>query len=394
MIAPDSRAFILLLGAVAMLTSLAVDMSLPTLPSLATDFAASPETVQLTLSLFFIGYAAGQLLYGPVSDRFGRRRVLLGGLGLFTLAGFLCAASWRIDALIAFRLVHGLSAASGPVLARAVVRDHFGGARAAQGLSAVLAVMSVAPLVAPYLGGLLLTFFGWRTVFLTLGFLGLALLAVTWTGLAESLKHPDAQALHPWRLIANYRSFFTSPISLGYTFVNAIGFFGLFAFISGSPFVLIEVYGVRSDRFGIYYGLTALGLTLGSIANSRLVRRFSIDGMITLGFVILLAAGAALVAAGWMRWGGPWGITLPLTVFSFGLALLMPNATAAAIEPLPHMAGTAVSILGATQMATASIAGYIVNRLYDRTPMPMAWCILLPAAAAFALYLLFVRRKA
>ena len=169
----------------------------------------------------------------------------------------------------------------------------------------MLAVMSVAPLVGPYIAGLLLTFFGWRAVFLTLGLLGLALLAMAWTGLAESLKHPDAQALHPWRLIANFRSFFTNPISLGYTVVNAIGFFGLFAFISGSPFVLIEVYGVRSDRFGIYYGLTALGLMLGSVADSRLVRRMSIDGMITLGFVILLAAGAALVAAAWTRWADP-----------------------------------------------------------------------------------------
>lgn len=393
MIAQGSRALILLLGALAMLTSLAVDMSLPTLPRLANEFAASPETVQLTLSLFFIGYAVGQLLYGPVSDRFGRRRALLSGLGLFTLAGFLCAASWRIDALIAFRLVQGLSGASGPVLARAVVRDHFDGARAAQGLSTVLTVMSLAPLIAPYLGGLILTVFGWRAVFLTLGLIGFSLLALTWAGLAESLKHPDAQALQPWRLFANYRSFLANPISLGYTFVNAFGYFGLFAFVSGAPFVLIEVYGVRSDRFGIYFGLTALGFMLGSFANSRLLRRLSIDRMITIGGVIMVAAGAALVATAWTRWGGPWGITLPLIAFTFGLALLSPNATAAAMEPVPHMAGTAASILGATQMATASVAGYVVNRLYDRTPMPMAWCILLAAVAVLVLYLLVVRRR-
>jgi MFS transporter, DHA1 family, multidrug resistance protein len=394
MIAPESRAFIGLLGALAMLTALAVDGSLPTLPRIATEFAASPDTVQLTLSLFFIGYAVGQLLYGPVSDRFGRRRTLLGGLGLFTLAGFLCAVSSSIAALIFFRLVHGFSAACGPVLTRAVVRDHFGGARAAQGLSAVLTVMSMGPLIAPYLGGLILTAFGWRAVFLALMLLGLALLVVTWTGLAESLKHPDAQALYPRRLFANYREFLTSPISLGYAFVNAIGFFGLFAFISGSPFVLIEVYRVPSDRFGIYFGITALGFMAGSAINRRLVRRFSIDGMITLGFSILVAAGAVLTLAAAMRWGGPWGITLPLIAFTFGLALVMPNATAAAMEPLPHMAGTAASILGATQMLTASIAGYVVNRLYDNTPMPMAWCILLPAAIAFVIYLRFVRPKA
>lgn len=392
-VAPESGAFIVLLGLVAMLTSLAVDMSLPALPTLARAFGARPDTVQLTLSLFFIGYAIGQLLYGPISDRFGRRRALLAGLGVFALAGFLSAASWRIEVLVVLRLVHGVSAASGPVLARAIVRDHFGGVRAAQGLSAMLAVMSVAPLVAPFLGGLMLNAFGWRSIFLLLGVLGLLLFAIAWVGLEESLKHPDPQALRLHRLVANFRAFLTNPVALGYTLVNAIAFSALFTYISGSPFVLIDVYGVPSARFGLMFGMSAGGFMIGSLVNGRLVRRFNIDAMLRLGFSVAVAAGAILLLCAWLRLGGGWGITLSFVLFAIGLALIMPNATAGAMEPLPHMAGTAAAILGATQMATGSLTGYLVNWFYDRTPMPMAWMIAGAAAISFALYFLLVRRR-
>jgi MFS transporter, DHA1 family, multidrug resistance protein len=393
-IAPESSGFIVLLGAVAMLTSLALDMSLPALPTLAAEFNASPDTVQLTLSFFFIGYAGGQLFYGPLSDRFGRRPVLLAGLGLFTLAGFLSAASWSLDMLVALRFVHGVSAASGPVIARAVVRDHFGGARAAQSLSAVLAVMSIAPLIAPFIGGLLLTAFGWRAIFVLLGLLGLTLLIAVLTRLDESLKLPDPQALHPLRLLANYRAFFRSRISLGFTLVNAVAFAALFTYISGSPFVLIEVYGLGGTQFGLLFGLSAGGFMLGSIANNRLVRRLRIGGMLRLGFSLAVAASLVLLLCAWLRLGGPWGIILPFAVVIFALAVIMPNATAAAMEPLPHMAGTAAAILGATQMAVGSLAGYIVNRLYDHSPIPMAAMIVASTVAALALYLVLIPRKA
>lgn len=393
MIAPESRAFIVLLGALAMLTSLAVDMSVPALPSLSTVFAASPDTVQLTLSLFFLGYAVGQLLYGPFSDRFGRRRALLAGLGIFTLTGFLSAASWSIEMMIWLRLLHGISAASGPVLARAIVRDHFSGDRAAQGLSAVIAVMSLSPLIAPGIGGLVLTFLGWRAIFLLLGVLGLLLFAATFWGLGESLTHPDHQALHPRRLIANYRAFFANPRSRGFTIVNAIAFAGLFAYISGSPFVLIDVYGLSSVVFGFYFGLSALGFMLGSIANNRLVPRWGMDAMIRLGFAVLVAGGAILLIASWLRLGGPWGIVLPFLVYAFGLGLVLPNATAGAMEPLPHMAGNAAAIVGATQMGTGSVAGYVVNRLYNHSPVPLAVMIALAALVATIFYFLALRAR-
>lgn len=393
MISPESRWFFLLLGGLAMLTSLAVDMNLPALPTVAAEFHASADRVQLTLSLFLIGYAAGQLFSGPLSDRFGRRRMLLIGLGVYTAASFASAAAWSIDALVAIRLVHGFGACAGASLSRAIVRDHFGGPRAAQALSAVLALMSAAPMVAPYAGGLMLVTFGWRSIFLLLGCIGLGLLAIIWFGFAESLKQFDPAALRPSRLAANYRSFFANRISVGCGLVNCFTFASLFAFISGSPFVLIEVYGVPSDRYGIYFAMMALGLMVGSLTNNRLLRRMRGETLLHLALIGGAAAGAVLLFSAWTRWGGTLGIVLPVVAFVYCQGIIMSNASALAMEPMPHMAGTASAILGASQMASASLGGYVTNRLYDHTPLPMAAIFAAGAVAALGAYYLLVGRR-
>jgi MFS transporter, DHA1 family, multidrug resistance protein len=393
MLKPESKGFTLLLGALAAMTALAVDMSLPALPTLTRVFATTPDRVQLTLSLFVLGYAGGQLIYGPLSDRFGRRRMLLIGLGVYTVAGFACAFSPSIEVLVTARFIQGFGACVGPILGRAVVRDHMTGRRAAQTLSYITLTMALGPLVAPFIGGFLLNQFGWPAIFLCLGGFGLALGVAAWLGFAESLKQPDPNALRLARLLANYRTFFANPLCVGYAFINGFVFAGLFAFLSGSPYVLIEVYGVPSGRFGFYFALSALGLMTGAFTNTRLVRRRSGERVMRLGFAVMVAAGLVLILLSWTRWGGPFALMVPVMIYVLAQGLILPNATAAAMEPLPHMAGMGASLLGAIQMGGGSFSGILVAALYDGTPMAMGGTMAAMGFCAVLSYYLLVRRR-
>jgi MFS transporter, DHA1 family, multidrug resistance protein len=393
MLKPQSWGLTVLLGALAGMTALAIDMSLPSLPSITGTFQASPRSVQLTLSLFLVGYAGAQLFCGPLSDRFGRRRVLIAGLAIYTLAGFACAVSPSIEMLVTARLIQGCGACVGPVLGRAVVRDHMTGPRAVQTLSYITLTMSIAPLVAPIIGGFLINHFGWQAIFVFLGSFGLLLFATTVLLFPESLRDPDPHALRLSRLVSNAGAFFSNRRSLGCALVNAFVFAGLFSFLSGSPYVLIEIYGVPVDQFGYYFALSAAGLIIGAFVNGRLAHRFSSESVMRGGFAVLLGSGAVVVGIAWSRLGGPVILMLPIMTYVMALALILPNATAAAMEPLPHMAGLAASLMGAIQMGSGSLSGLVVAALYDGTPMPMSGTIAAMAVGAFLSYLWLVRRR-
>ncbi|HKX08029.1 MAG TPA: Bcr/CflA family multidrug efflux MFS transporter [Stellaceae bacterium] len=393
MLKPQSWGLTVLLGALAAITALAVDMSLPSLPTIARSFDAGPESVQLTLSLFLVGYAGAQLFCGPISDRFGRRKVLIGGLAIYMLAGFACAISPNIETLVTARLVQGCGACVGPVIGRAVVRDHMTGPRAVQTLSYITLTMSLAPLIAPILGGFLVKHVGWQAIFVFLGSFGLALFAVTVLLFPESLKNPDPTALRLTRLATNAGAFFSNRRSVGCSLVNGFVFAGLFSFLSGSPFVLINVYGVPVDQFGFYFAMSATGLIIGAFINGRLAHRFSSEQVMRGGFAVLLMAGAAVVTVAWLRVGGPIGIMTPILIYVMALALILPNATVSAMEPLPHMAGMAASLMGAIQMGGGSLSGLLVAALYDGTPMPMAGTIAAMAVCAFIAYYTLVRHR-
>jgi DHA1 family bicyclomycin/chloramphenicol resistance-like MFS transporter len=386
MLRPGSPAFTALLGALTAMTAFATDMSLPALPALGRAFAAPPERVQLTLSLFVLGYGAGQLFYGSLSDRFGRRPMLLAGLAIYTLCGFACALAPDIEVLLLARLVQGLGGCVGPILGRAIVRDHWSGVRAAQTLSYVTFVFALAPMVAPLLGGVLLERFGWQAIFAAFGIFGLILMGWSWASLGESLTLPDPRALELARLLANARRFFGSRRCLGYMLVNSFVFAGVFAYISASPFVFIEVYGVAPGRFGLYFAMGALGIMAGALANGRLLRRVAPERVLRLGLGLLGLAGAAMPVLAWTGWGGPLPFALAMTLYVFAQGLVMPNAIAAAMEPLSDMAGMGASFLGATQMLAGSLAGYVVNVLYDATGRPMAGLIAAMAASAVLAY--------
>lgn len=390
MLVPGTRAFTILLGALSGITALSVDMSLPALPRLTEVFATSPETVQLTLSLFLAGFAVGQLLYGPLSDRFGRRPVLLGGLAIYAAGGVGCALSPSIEALVAFRLLQGVGGCVGRVMGPAIVRDEFEARRGAEVLSHITQVMALAPLVAPVVGGYLLDLAGWRSIFATLGACGLAILVATFAQFAESSRYRDPSALRPAALAGNWVRFLTNRACLGHLLIVCCVFAGLFSYISGSSFVFIEVFGVSSQAYGLLFASTALAFMAGALVNARLVRRLPPAPILRAGLAVVVTGGLALLAFAALRPSIP-GILGPMMVFVFGIGLVVPNATAAAMEPLPRIAGVASSLLGSAQMAVGSVAGLLVNRYYDGTPIAMATGVAAGALAAALAYLVIIR---
>ncbi|HEX3953539.1 MAG TPA: Bcr/CflA family multidrug efflux MFS transporter [Stellaceae bacterium] len=371
MLHPRSFWLVVLLGSLTGLTALSIDMSLPTLPTLSTAFGASADEAALTLSMFLAGYSVSQLFYGPFADRYGRKPPLLVGLALFTVGGIGCTVSGSIAQLIFWRLVQGVGACVGPILARAIVRDLYDRQRGIQILSYMTLVMSVAPLLAPILGGYLLLLH-WRAVFALLALIGLIVMIVTWMALPESVQSRNRHATRPAELLRNFLDFAGRRVCIGYSLLVCFVFCGLFSYISASPFVLIEVFGVPSDRFGYLFGLSAFALMAGALINTRLVRRVAAAVLLRLGVGLIVAAGAAMLICAAFKIGGVAGVIGPILFYVMGLAIVMPNAIAAAMEPVPHLAGFASSLMGCLQTGGASLVGYLVGVLYNHTALPMA----------------------
>lgn len=389
MLQPHSRSLVILLGALTGMTALSIDMSLPALPTLAAVFAVNADQAALTLSMFLAGYSVSQLFYGPIADRFGRRPPLLFGLALFAAGGVGCALSGSIRELVLWRLVQGVGACAGPILARTVVRDLYERRRGVQILSYMTLVMAVAPLLAPLIGGYLLLVH-WRAIFGLLAVIGMAILAATWSGLPESIPWRDHRATRPSELLRHLVDFGTRRACVGYTFLVCFIFCGLFSYISGSPFVFIEVFGVASNRFGYLFGLSAFALMAGALINTRLVRRLAPARILRFGVALILIGGAAISACAVFRLGGVAGIVGSMLIYILGMGMVSPNAIAAAMEPVPRMAGFASSLIGCLQTAGGSLIGYVVGALYDRTAVPMALAVGLSAALAGITYFGFL----
>jgi DHA1 family bicyclomycin/chloramphenicol resistance-like MFS transporter len=394
MLDPNSRGFRVMLGAQSMVSSLAIDMSLPALPAIAVAFSADAGQVQLTISLYLLGYALGQLFYGPFSDRFGRRPLLIIGVTIYTVSGFACAVAPTIEIMNAFRLLQGLGGCVGVVVSRAAARDYFSGSALAQTLSSITAFQAFGPLMAPVLGGILATYSGWHSIFLVQGIFAAFMLAVTWFGFGESLPQANPYAIAPRHLLRNYWTFFSNPRCIGFALVSAFVFSGLFAVLSASPFVLITLYGLSSQLFGFFFGASVLGYMVGAFGNRRLLLRgVAADTLMRYGLVILVFAGAAMLYCASERLGGVAGIMLPYVVYCIAISFVQSNSVAAAMEPVPHMAGTGASLMGAIQMASAAGGGWLVNYYFNGTGTPMGIAMALAAVGAMAAYWLIARRR-
>ena len=395
---PNSLPVTVLLTALVALGPISTDLYLPSLPSLARYFAVGVDDIQLTLSVFLVGLATAQLVYGPLSDRFGRRPVLLVGLAIYVVASVVCMLAPSVRVLVVARFVQAVGACVGPVLGRAVVRDVYGREGAARVLAYMSAAMALAPAIGPILGGFLEEWFGWRINFLVLVLYGSGGLVLAWRILPETNKAPDLQAAQPVRIILGYRGLLNHRAYVGYVLCCAFAYSGIFAFISGSSYVLQEVVGLGPIGFGLCFAGVVIGYIIGTMVAGRLSRQLGIDRLIAVGAGIGVAGGAlllvlALAVPAHGALAGALLIVGPMLVFMIGVGLVLPNAIAGAIGPFPRAAGAASALLGFTQMTAAAAIGIAVAALYDGSAIPMTATIAVVAVGVLSAFWLLVGRR-
>jgi MFS transporter, DHA1 family, multidrug resistance protein len=386
----ESLTVSILLTAMVALGPVSTDLYLPSLPAIGTAFAAGNGAVQLTLSVFLVGFAFSQLIYGPLSDRFGRRPVILAGIALYLLATLACTFAASIEMLILARFTQAVGACVGPAIGRAAVRDIYGREGAARMLAYMSMVMALAPAFGPILGGFLQVWFGWRANFAVLALFSLAVLAASLAMLPETNKWKSRDATRIGHLVGNYRSLLRHRSYLGYVLVVACTYSGIFSFISGSAFVLIGLLGLRPDVYGFCFAAIVVGYMIGAFLSGRFGTAVGIERMVQLGTAVQLVgglAGVGLYAAGIVTIAS---IVGPVVLFMTGTGLVLPNAQAGAIGPFPRMAGAASALLGFFQMGLAALVGIAVGHGSASSPLAMMAAIALVALGSALAYWLVV----
>lgn len=383
------RVVFVLAGVIA-IGPLSIDMYLPGLPALAAAFRTDAASAQLTLAAFFIGLAIGQVAYGPASDRFGRKRPLYAGLALYTLASLGCALAPGIGSLIVLRFLQAVGGCAGMVISRAIVRDLFDQQDAARVFSLLMLIMGVAPILAPAAGSVLLAVLGWRAIFWSLVAFGVVTLLAVVFALPETRRVRRTANGAPWedylRLLADTRF-------VGYALSGGVALGGMFAYIAGSPFVFIELYGLTPTAYGWLFGVNALGLIGASQLNRRLLDSFSADEILSGANVVTAVAGLALLGAAVVP-GVPLAVLfIPLFLFMASLGFTQPNALAGAMGHHPERAGSAAALYGTVQFGTATLAATLVGALHDRTARSMAAVMAASSLIALLAHRLLVRRR-
>jgi MFS transporter, DHA1 family, multidrug resistance protein len=370
-----------------------LNILVPALPGLVTRLASDTGTVQLTLSLYLLSLAAAQLLLGPLSDRFGRRPVVLAGLTLSVVASLAAIAASSIGALIGARVIQAIGASTGIVIGRAIIRDLYERERAAAMIGLVTTAMVIAPMISPLIGGILDTTFGWEAIFLFIAaFSGVVLL---WSAFVLPETRPASVAQAPGMLIEHWRALIGSAKFHGYVLCGALGSAPFFTFLGGGPYVVVTQMGRTSAEYGVWFAITSLGYMSGNFTASRLSQRFGVDAMI-LGGIAFELAGASLTAilVATLPDAGPAIIFLPQLVISYGNGLLLPNAIAGAISIRPQAAGAASGMTGFTQMAIGAASTQIVSIALagSSNAMPMAWMLVIVVVATAVAYGALIRK--
>ncbi|MFY1598353.1 multidrug effflux MFS transporter [Micromonospora sp. WMMD737] len=383
--APTGRAAVVLLVLLGTLTAfgpLSLDTYLPAFPEMTRDLSASQAQIQLSLTTCLVGMALGQLVTGPLSDRFGRRRPVLVGVAAYTLLSLVCAAVPSAETLAAARLAQGFAGGMGVVVARAVVRDLYAGREAAKYFSRLTLVFGVAPMAAPAFGSLVLRFGDWRTVFVALAVIGALLAAAVAWRLPETLPAARRSTGGLAATAAAGRSLFTDRIFLGYALAQGLAFAALFAYISGSSFVFQDVFGVSAGAFSLIFGVNALALVAAGQLNARLLDRFAPRTLLLRPLGVGLLAAAVLLAGALL--GSLPLVAVALFVFMGSLGMVMPNGTALALDRHPAHAGTAAALLGTIQSLVGAMAAPLVGLGGEGSAVPMAVVLAGAAVASLA----------
>lgn len=374
--------YALVLGGLTAFGPLSIDMYLPALPAMAQDLHAGDATLQLTLAAFVLGVGAGQLVLGPLSDAFGRRKPLLAGVALFVVASLLCVLSPTVELLIAARVLQAFGASAGMVIARAAVRDLFSGIEMARFFSMLMLVTGLAPILAPVLGGQLLSLTSWRGIFGALAAFGALLLIVAAFALPETLPAHRRRPARPAGVLRGYLSLLHDRVFVGYALGAGLAFAAMFTYISASSFVLQGTYGLSPQQYSLVFGGGAVGLVLASQVNGRLVARFRQHTLLVTGLVAGTAGALAMVLAS-LAGLGLGGVLPPLFVAVASVGLVMPNATSLALADHPEMAGSASALLGVLQFTVGGLTSPIAGLAGEGSALPMA--LLMAAFAGLGL---------
>lgn len=383
---PDTLAMTAVLAMLTALGPLSTDFYLPSLPEIVRVMGTDVAGAQATLSSFLFGFAGGQIIWGPLSDRIGRRPVLLAGLALFALATLACAFSPSINVLTAARALQALGASGPIVLGRAMVRDLYEGPRAGKELARMGMIMGLVPAVAPVLGGVLHVAFGWRSTFFASLLFSLLLMGTILAVMPETLRQRSAQPLSLRTIVGGYGVLLRNRAFRVYVALTALAYAGLFAFISGSSFVLGGVYGLSPVQYGFSFAFGVLGFIGGTILAQRLVGSRGMDGVIGLGVLFLALGGLAMLGAVATGAGGPFGIVASWALYACGVGLVMPQSQASAMMPFPDRAGAASSFNGLCQMLLSACVGLLVGHLLKGSALPLPLVMSGIGVAAFVLF--------
>lgn len=378
-------AWLLICASLTAIAPLSIDMYLPSFPALSADLQVDIGQVQLTLGTFLVGLALGQAFYGPISDRFGRKPPLYVGLSLYALAAAGCAMARSAESLMLWRFLQALGGCAGMVMARAVIRDRLEAHESARAFSSLMLVMGLAPILAPIIGGAILSTLGWRAIFWLLTLAGVLILALVHFRMEESLPRERAAPLHPGAVAASYTELLRDREFLGYSLAAGFGQAGMFAYIAGSPFVLIELHGIDPSHYGFVFGANAFGLIAMSQLNGRLVQGRTLDRVLGRAVLAPCAAGLMLAAAALAG-----VLVLPVLLAGFfvfigALGCITPNASALALTHQGHRAGTASALMGTLQFSLGTVAGAAVSLWHDGTALPLAVVMAVCGVGAVAL---------
>lgn len=380
----------LVLGGLTALPPLSMDMYLPALPAVTDSLHAPAATVQLTLTACLTGMALGQLVVGPMSDRWGRRKPLLLGMIIYVIATAICAFAPSAELLIGFRLLQGLAGAAGIVISRAVVRDLFDGMEMARFFSTLMLISGVAPVIAPVIGGQVLRFTEWRGIFAVLTVVGALLTLIVWKWLHETLPEEERHTGGIGDALRTMRGLLADRVFTGYMIAGSLAFAALFAYVSASPFVVQEIYGASPQTFSLLFGINSIGLiAVGQINGKVLVGRISLDKALGFGLTVISLAAVALLlmTSGVFGDVGLLPVATGLFVLMSAMGLAMPNTNAQALMRTKHAAGSASALLGTTSFLVGAIASPLVGIAGEQTAVPMAVVQVVCALLAVACFL-------
>ncbi|MCG3461250.1 Bcr/CflA family multidrug efflux MFS transporter [Xenorhabdus bovienii] len=371
---------VLILGLLSMLMPLAIDMYLPSMPTIATNFGVDAGRVQMTLSSYILGFAIGQMVYGPMSDSLGRKPVIVGGVIVFAIASAACALSQDIDTFISMRFLHGFSAAAASVVINALMRDMFTKDEFSRSMSFVTLVMIIAPLLAPMLGGLMMVWFNWHAIFWSISIAGVITAFLVAFFIRETLPKERRQRFNLKTIFNQFAMLFRQRQVLFYILASGFSFAGMFSFLSAGAFVYIDLNGVSAQHFGYYFGLNIIFLFIMTMINSQCVRKYGASKMLHFGVFVQFVMGLWLLFSTVLDLGFI-SLVIGVAIYISGISMITSNAMAVVLDDYPHMAGTVASLAGTIRFSIAALVGTILSSISAKSAWPMvgsmALCVIL-----------------